>query len=181
MCACSLESQTYPGVHQKDYDQQVEGGDSVPLLYSGETSPGVLHPLWGLQFWGSQREKDIDLLEWVQGKAMKMIRRLEQLFYEERLRELGQFSWEKRKLQRKLLVAFQYLKGAYERGGERHFTRSCSDRTRGRGFKLKEGRIRLDVTMRVVRYWHRFPREDVDAPSLKVFKAGLNGALSNLV
>ncbi|KFM04491.1 hypothetical protein AS27_00636, partial [Aptenodytes forsteri] len=54
------------------------------------------------------------------------------------------------------------------------------------GFKLEEGRFRLDVrkkffTMRVVRHWHRLPREAVDAPSLEVFKARLDGALSNLV
>ncbi|KFR05231.1 hypothetical protein Y956_02448, partial [Nipponia nippon] len=53
-------------------------------------------------------------------------------------------------------------------------------------FKLKEGRFRLDTrktffTMRVVRHWNRLPREAVDAPSLEVFKARLDGALSNLV
>ncbi|KFP59151.1 hypothetical protein N323_01455, partial [Cathartes aura] len=54
------------------------------------------------------------------------------------------------------------------------------------GFKLKEGRFRLDVrkkffTMRVVRHWNRLPGEAVDAPSLEVFKARLDGPLSNLV
>ncbi|KFM11018.1 hypothetical protein AS27_11641, partial [Aptenodytes forsteri] len=54
------------------------------------------------------------------------------------------------------------------------------------GFKLKEGTFRLDIrekcfTMRVVRHWNGLPREVVDAPSLKVFKARLDGALSNLV
>ncbi|KFR11075.1 hypothetical protein N306_02481, partial [Opisthocomus hoazin] len=54
------------------------------------------------------------------------------------------------------------------------------------GCKLKEGRFRLDIrkkffTMRVVRHWHRCPREAVDAPSLEVLKARLDGALSNLV
>ncbi|KFR05355.1 hypothetical protein Y956_05151, partial [Nipponia nippon] len=54
------------------------------------------------------------------------------------------------------------------------------------GFKLKEGRFRLDIrtkffTMRVVRPWNMLPRESVDAPSLEVFKARLDGALSNLV
>ncbi|KFR06294.1 hypothetical protein N306_04465, partial [Opisthocomus hoazin] len=54
------------------------------------------------------------------------------------------------------------------------------------GSKLKEGRFRLDIrkkffTMRVVKHWNRFPREVVDVPSLEVFKARLDGALSNLV
>jgi len=62
----------------------------------------------------------------------------------------------------------------------------CSDRTRGNNFKLKEGRFRLDIrkkffTMRVVKHWPRLPREAVDAPSLAVFKAKLDGALSTLV
>ncbi|KFR02884.1 hypothetical protein Y956_13414, partial [Nipponia nippon] len=54
------------------------------------------------------------------------------------------------------------------------------------GFKLKEGRLRLDIrkkffTVRVVRHWNRLPREAVDAPFLEMFKARLDGALSNVV
>ncbi|KAK4817941.1 hypothetical protein QYF61_002785 [Mycteria americana] len=43
-CASSPESQPYPGLHKKKHGQQVKGGDSVPLLCSGETPPGLLHP-----------------------------------------------------------------------------------------------------------------------------------------
>ncbi|KFQ34942.1 hypothetical protein N332_02690, partial [Mesitornis unicolor] len=54
------------------------------------------------------------------------------------------------------------------------------------GFKLEEGRFRLDIrkkffTVKVVRHWHRLPKEAVDAPSLEAFKARLDRALSNLV
>jgi len=99
---------------------------------------------------------------------------------------LGLFSLEKRRLRDDLLAAFQYLKGAYREDGERLFTRVCSDRTRGNGSKLKEGRFRSDIrkkffTVRVVKHWHRLPREAVAVPSLAVFKVRLDGALSNLV
>jgi len=62
---------------------------------------------------------------------------------------------------------------------------SCSDRARGNGIKLKEGRFRfykrnIFFTVRVVRHWHRLPREAVAVPFLAGFKTRLEGALSNL-
>ncbi|KGL89646.1 hypothetical protein N301_14567, partial [Charadrius vociferus] len=52
--------------------------------------------------------------------------------------------------------------------------------------KLEEGRFTLDIrkkffTLRVVRHWNRLPREAVEAPSLEVFKARLDGVLSSVV
>jgi len=69
---------------------------------------------------------------------------------------------------------------------ENYFSRSCCDRTRGNGFKLKEGRFKLDIrkkfsTVEVVTHWQRLPREVEGAPSLETFKVGLDGALSNLI
>ena len=66
------------------------------------------------------------------------------------------------------------------------FTRVDSDRTRGNGFKLRQGRFRLDIrrrflTQRVVTHWNRLPKEAVDAPSLEAFKARLDVALGSLV
>ncbi|GAB0175492.1 hypothetical protein GRJ2_000014400 [Grus japonensis] len=141
------------------------------------------HLQYCVQLWGPQYKKDMELLERVQ---WRMIRGLEHLCYEDRLRELGLFSLEKRRLQGDLIAVSQYQKGPTGK-----LERDCLQGhgvigVGNNGIKLKEGRFRLDVRkkffpVRAVRHWHRFPREAVDAPgSLEVFKARLDGALGNL-
>jgi len=103
-----------------------------------------------------------------------MIRGLEYLSCEKRLRELVVFSLGKRRLWGDLLGAFQYIEGAYEKDGKRLFTIACCDKTRSKSFKLKEGRFRWDrrknIFMRVVRQCNRLPTEVVDIPSLELLK-----------
>lgn len=89
------------------------------------------------------------------------------------------------RLREDLIEVFQYLKGDYKKDEDRLFSRTCNDRTRSNGFKLKEGRIRLDIrekffTMRVVKQWNKLPREVVDALYLETLKVRLDRTLSSL-
>jgi len=111
-----------------------------------------------------------------------MIQGMEHLPYEDRLRDLGLCSLEKRRMWGELSVACQYLRGAIRKKGADPIAGSAV-KWQLESFKLEEGRFRLDIrkkffSLRVMRHWHRLPREEVDALSLETLKVRLDGALS---
>ena len=155
----------------------------ILLLYSAFMR---LHLDYCVKFWSLQCKKDIELLEQVQRRDTNMIRRLEHLPCKNRLRELGVFSLEKRRLHADLLAAFQYLKGAYRKAGEELFIRTGSNRKRGNGLKLEEVRFINRYQEEIIycedgETLEQVAQEVVNAPSLEAFKARLDGALTNLV
>ena len=137
--------------------------------------------------WSPWNKTDIDLLENVQKKAVRMVSGLRASTYEDRLKEIGLWTLEKRRLMFDMIQVYKVLNNVGnielsvlkigDNSSERINTRSQSD-----SLNLVKKRSSLDIrkhffTERVVEHWNRLPSEVKHAPTLRIFKNAIKKSL----
>ncbi|XP_059831389.1 uncharacterized protein LOC132397106 [Hypanus sabinus] len=143
------------------------------------------HLEYYVQFWLPHYRKDVEALERVQRRFTRMLPGLESMDYDQRLRELGLYSLEKRRMRGDMIEVYKILRGIDRVDSQRLFPRAPLLSTRGHGFKLSGGRFKGDIrgrfyTQRVVGAWNALPESVVEADTLVKLKRLLDRYMEEL-
>jgi hypothetical protein len=146
--------------------------ESFKILYNSYVRP---HLEYCDQAWRPYLKKYIECLEKIQRRATKMVYCLKNFSYEVRLKMLGLYSLERRRLRGDLIETYKILNHKENISDKIFFKKSVTDHLRGHSLKLFKLRSRIDVrkfsfSQRIVDTWNRLPEQIVRAPSLDTFK-----------
>ncbi|CAM5105037.1 unnamed protein product [Natator depressus] len=161
------------GIIKKGIENKTE--NILLPLYKSMVRP---HLEYCVQMWSPRLQKDTLALEKVQKRATKMIRGLERVPSEERLKRLGLFSLEKRRLRGDMVEVYKIMSGVEKVNKEKLFTCSHNIRTRGHQMKLMGSRFNTNkskfFTQRTVNLWNSLPEEVVKVRTIPGFKRELD-------
>lgn len=148
----------------------------ILTLYNSLVRP---HLEYNVQFWSPYYKKDIEKLERIQRRLTKMIPRLRNKPYEERLKELNLFSLTKRRLRGDLITLFKIFKGFTNMHPDNFLTLDRSNFTRNNGFKIVGKRFKTNEAKhfffnRVINIWNGLPSSVVDSGTIETFKIRLD-------
>lgn len=154
----------------------------ISKLYNSYVRP-VLE--YCAQVWAPYLRKDIDMLERVQRRATRMISGFEGKSYEERLKDLGMFSVERRFLRGDMIQVYKIFTSIDNIEVNKFFIIDSRRETRGHSKKIIKKACHLDIrkhsfSNRVVNFWNGLPREVVECNTLTAFKTGLDRYMDSL-
>ena len=157
--------------------------DVITKLYNSYVRP---HLEYCIQAWRPYHRGDIDMLEKVQRRATKLIPSLRRLSYEDRLRELNMFSFERRCERGDMIEVYKIFNGLDDVNASKFFELDDDNRTRGHFLKIKKKQCRLDVrknffTNRVVDPWNKLPEHVISSSSLSSFKSRLDKHMTTVL
>ena len=122
-----------------------------------------------LQFWAAKYKKDAKILKSIQKRESKLVKGLQDLSYEEKLRTFKFFRLEKRKLRGDLTDLYNFLRRGSREGGDSLFSLRINEQMCSKRAKLQQVRFRLNIrnsifTVRVINNCNRLPSKVVDTP-----------------
>lgn len=146
----------------------------VKALYTSLVRPSLEY---ANAVWSPMYKKDAVAIENVQRRATKLVPKIKNLSYEERLKSLNLPSMYYRRARGDMIETFKFVKGIYKSQNPLHF--DFNNRTRGHQYKLRKERCRLQVRQnffsnRVVDMWNNLPASVVEAESVNAFKSKLD-------
>ena len=146
------------------------------LLYKSLVRP---HLEYCIQVWCPHLKKDIELLENVQRRATKLVKCVQNMSYEERLKYFKLTTLETRRMRGDLIETFKILKHKENVNVENFFKISASDRTRGHSLKLIKNLCHLDLrkfafSRRVINLWNALPQDVIACDTINSFKNNLD-------
>ncbi len=148
------------------------------LLFKALVRP---HLEYASSVWSPYKKKDIETVENVQRRATKMLPKLKDIPYEERLKYLKLPTLRFRRLRGDMIETYKIMNNIYDESVTKGlFTRNTSERTRGHTLKINKNNCRLDIrkhyfTNRVVDVWNSLPESIVTAKNVKAFERRLDG------
>ena len=153
----------------------------VLTLYNSLVRP---HLEYAVQFWSPTLKKDIARLERVQARATKLIPSIRHMGYQRRLKALGLFTLETRRLRGQLIEVFKILRG-FENIDYEHLFSLNTSTTRNHGWKLSLKRFHRDTlgnffTYKICNTWNKLPPKVVDSSMIEQFKSRLDKLLLDL-
>ena len=139
------------------------------------------HLEYGNAVWGPCHMGDLKLVEGVQRRATKLIPRLRDMPYEDRLRELKLPSMEYRRKRGDMIQCFKIMKGLVRLDANKIFMPIPSTNTRGHDQRVLRQQAHKSVraksfSQRTIRSWNSLPQHVIDSPSVNAFKNRLDDA-----
>jgi len=133
-----------------------------------------------VQAWSPHLFKDKNCLERIQRRATKLVKGFSKLTYEDRLKKLGIYSLEKRRLHGDLIEAYKILTGKERVDKDKFFTPPLNAHALcGHTWKLFKPRCKSTIrrsffSNRVINVWNSLPQHVVDATTVNMFKNRLD-------
>ncbi len=132
-----------------------------------------------VQVWSPHYKKDIECLEKVQRRATRLVRGLENISYERRLKVLDLFTLQQRRVRGDLIETYKIIQGKENVEASKFFTSAETGHLRGNSLKIYKRQARTEVrkhffSMRVVEDWNKLPDEIVTAANMESFKKQLD-------